>query len=73
MTPYQEAVSLVDKFNEETSKEVYNLSYLCRDLAKDCAIIAVDLVIDAMGNVLNDEYGMKIQPIQHKHPTIGKK
>lgn len=50
MTPYQEAVSLVNAYKEYT-EDTHAESW---SDAKSCAIIAVDLVIGAMGKVLND-------------------
>jgi hypothetical protein len=52
MTPYQEAVSLVEKYSEMECDRHWDNIMVCDHIAKACSLIAVDLVI---ANIINCE------------------
>ena len=54
MTPKEKAIELVNKLT--LSSNAQNGSWMCEDLAKQCALIAVDEMLNSMSIQSTDEY-----------------
>ena len=53
MTPKEKAKELVDKYHNKSDLLYETLSFI---QAKECALIAVDEILSAIGFSVNDEY-----------------
>jgi hypothetical protein len=54
--PKSTALSLVEKYRNLNCNSEYDDAWICEHLAKACAIIAVDLVIENIINCENQQY-----------------
>jgi ribosomal protein S17E len=54
MTPKEKAESLVNKYQSLLNEHIFNGNY---DIAQQCALIAVDEILDAISGMVSEEYG----------------
>ena len=62
ITPQEKAIGLVHTFMDIGEEQEYNTPrYLSKDVAKQCALIAADQVLDTTFNLVQLEFWMKVK------------
>lgn len=62
ITPKEKAIQLLDSFMDLSEEQEYNTPrYMPKEMAKQCALIAVDEVLDSSFNLVQLEFFMKVK------------
>ena len=62
ITPQEKAIELIHTFMDIGEEQEYNTPrYLSKDVAKQCALIAADQVLDTTFNLVQLEFWMKVK------------